>query len=96
MIISPKGSLEFIIAGIASIFEDNLVIGMIDGGDSSCHIFVFCVDGVTLIDGKISIVFFLFDDIDGMIETSGEMIFHFDSYGLKVLIVVSFVLKEEI
>lgn len=43
---------------------------MIDGGDSSCHIFVFGVDGVTLIDGKISIVFFLFDDIDGMIETS--------------------------
>jgi hypothetical protein len=95
-ILDPEGSLEVVVAGVASISEDHLLVSAVDRGNSVAHVLVLVVDGVTQVHWEIAVIFLFFDDVDGVVETVGKVVFDSRADSLKVLIVMGLVLEDQI
>lgn len=90
----PEGPFELVVSGIAPIPQYYFILGTLNGGNSTGHMFILVINGVAEVYWEISIIFMFLDDIDRVIETGRKVAFNFRPCSLDIFVVMSFVLEE--
>jgi hypothetical protein len=96
VVFGPELTLKFVVSDIGSVLEDGLVLGVMDAGYAVGHVLVFGVDVVPFFNWEIPVVLLILYDVDGMVHTARKVVLDSGACCLKVLIVVSLILKDEV